>query len=139
MKRVHCSSVERDDLNALLQHPLQPKSFSHRYLAGAGISPLLQKQLEELSKRNVNSNSSNDDNKGSRFVIIGQDRVEPLQALQYSGQEICVIMDKQREKRRLAENWRRKKHEEKKIKLLSSFYCTQEQKKKDTRSAKERD
>lgn len=121
----------QQDLNELLQHPLQPKTFSRRYLAGAGISPLLQKQLEELSKRNVNRNSSNDDNKGSRFVIIGQDRVEPLQALQDSGQEICVNMDKQREKRRLAENWRRKKHEEKK--------STREQKRKDRRSAKERD
>ncbi|KAI4991513.1 hypothetical protein ZWY2020_039899 [Hordeum vulgare] len=44
---------------------------------------------------------------------------------------ICVNMDKQREKRRLTENWRRKKHEEKK--------GTQEQKRKDRRSAKERD
>uniref|UniRef100_A0A453CET1 RNA helicase n=1 Tax=Aegilops tauschii subsp. strangulata TaxID=200361 RepID=A0A453CET1_AEGTS len=121
----------QQDLNELLQHPLQPKTFSRRYLAGAGISPLLQKQLEELSKRHVNSNSSNDNNKGSRFVMIGQDRVEPLKALQDSGQEICVNMDKQREKRRLAENWRRKKHEEKK--------STREQKRKDRRSAKERD
>ncbi|XP_044952182.1 DEAD-box ATP-dependent RNA helicase 13-like [Hordeum vulgare subsp. vulgare] len=129
--RVNIFFFESQDLNALLQHPLQPKTFSRPYLAGAGISPLLQKQLEELSKRNVNSNSSNDDNKGSRFVIIGHDRVEPLQALQDSGQEICVNMDKQREKRRLAKNWRRKKHEEKK--------STQEQKRKDRRSAKERD
>ncbi|KAM0838819.1 hypothetical protein ACQ4PT_060727 [Festuca glaucescens] len=102
-----------------------------RYLAGAGISPLLQKQLEDLAKRNVNGNTSNNKNKGSRFVIIGQDRVEPLQALQDSGQEICVNMDKQREKRRVAENWRRKKHEEKK--------STREQKRNDRRQAKERD
>uniref|UniRef100_A0ACD5V509 Uncharacterized protein n=1 Tax=Avena sativa TaxID=4498 RepID=A0ACD5V509_AVESA len=108
----------QQDLKELLQHPLQPKTFSRRYLAGAGISPLLQKQLEDLAKRNVNGNSSNNENKGSRFVIIGQDRVEPLQALQDSGQEICVNMDKQKEKRRLAENWRRKKHEEKKTDLL---------------------
>jgi hypothetical protein len=133
----------------------------------AGISPLLQKQLEDLAKRNVNGNTSNNENKGSQFVI-GQDRVEPLQALQDSGQEvsfsidiyvthnqnqvsklcvvhisvafvciffcpfsylllilccqICVNMDKQREKRRLAENWRRKKHEEKKSNFLSSFF-----------------
>uniref|UniRef100_A0ACD5USA2 Uncharacterized protein n=1 Tax=Avena sativa TaxID=4498 RepID=A0ACD5USA2_AVESA len=121
----------QQDLNELLQHPLQPKTFSRRYLAGAGISPLLQKQLEDLAKRNVNGNSGNNKNKGSRFVIIGQDRVEPLQALQDSGQEICVNMDKQKEKRRLAENWRRKKHEEKK--------STREQKRKDRRQAKERD
>ncbi|KAM0923285.1 hypothetical protein ACQ4PT_005603 [Festuca glaucescens] len=56
-------------------------------LQQAGISPLLQKQLEDLAKRNVNGNTSNNENKGSRFVIIGQDRVEPLQALQDSGQE----------------------------------------------------
>nr|XP_051215578.1 DEAD-box ATP-dependent RNA helicase 13-like isoform X26 [Lolium perenne] len=92
----------QQDLNELLQHPLQPKTFSRRYLAGAGISPLLQKQLEDLARRNVNGNTSNNENKGSQFVI-GQDRVEPLQALQDSGQEICVNMDKQREKRRLAE------------------------------------
>jgi ATP-dependent RNA helicase DDX24/MAK5 len=138
--------------------------FNHQFIQ-AGISPLLQKQLEVLAKRNVNvSSSDNNENKGSRFVIIGQDRVEPLQALQDSGQEvifsvdiyvittrimfefvcvvrmlvaivissyahlllilccqICVNMDKQREKRRLAENWRRKKHEEKKSIFLSSF------------------
>ncbi|KQJ83516.1 DEAD-box ATP-dependent RNA helicase 13 [Brachypodium distachyon] len=121
----------QQDLNELLQRPLQPKTFSRRYLAGAGVSPLLQKQLEELSKRDVNGNSSKNENKGSQFVIIGQDRMEPLQALQNSGQEICVNMDKQREKRRLAENWKRKKHEEKK--------STREQKRKDRRKAKERD
>ncbi|TVU20238.1 hypothetical protein EJB05_36438, partial [Eragrostis curvula] len=120
----------QQDLNDLLQRPLQPKTFSRRYLAGAGISPLLQKQLEELSKRNINNNSSKTGNKG-RFVVIGQDRVEPLQALQNSGQEVCVNMDKQREKRRLSENWKRKKHAEKKR--------TREQKRKEKRKAKERD
>jgi ATP-dependent RNA helicase DDX24/MAK5 len=57
----------------------------------AGISPLLQKQLEELSKRNINDSSSKNKNKGSQFVVIGQDRVEPLQALQNSGQKVCSI------------------------------------------------
>jgi hypothetical protein len=55
----------------------------------AGVSPLLQKQLEELAKRNASNNSSKSKNKGSGFVVIGQDRVEPLQALQNSGQEVC--------------------------------------------------
>lgn len=64
--------------------------LNHQFIQ-AGISPLLQKQLEELSKRNVNSNSSNDNNKGSRFVMIGQDRVEPLKALQDSGQEVRFL------------------------------------------------
>ncbi|XP_062226137.1 DEAD-box ATP-dependent RNA helicase 13 [Phragmites australis] len=127
---AHLQKLQQD-LNDLLQRPLQPKTFSRRYLAGAGVSPLLQKQLEELSKRNVNSNSSKNENKGSRFIAIGQDCVEPLQALQSSGQEVCVNIDKQREKRRLAENWRRKKHDEKKR--------TREQKRKVKRKAKGRD
>uniref|UniRef100_A0A0E0PBG6 RNA helicase n=1 Tax=Oryza rufipogon TaxID=4529 RepID=A0A0E0PBG6_ORYRU len=121
----------QQDLSELLQRPLQPKTFSRRYLAGAGVSPLLQKQLEELSKRNVKGSASVNANKGSRFVVIGQDQIEPLQALQNSGQEVCVSIDKQREKRRLAENWRRKKQKEKK--------STREQKRKEKRIAKERD
>jgi hypothetical protein len=67
--------------------------FNHQFIQ-AGISPLLQKQLEVLAKRNVNvSSSDNNENKGSRFVIIGQDRVEPLQALQDSGQEVIFSVD----------------------------------------------
>ena len=66
--------------------------FNHQFIQ-AGISPLLQKQLEDLAKRNVNGNSSNNENKGSRFVIIGQDHVEPLQALQDSGQEVSFSND----------------------------------------------
>uniref|UniRef100_A0A0D9W720 RNA helicase n=1 Tax=Leersia perrieri TaxID=77586 RepID=A0A0D9W720_9ORYZ len=127
---AHLQKLQQD-LSELLQRPLQPKTFSRRYLAGAGISPLLQKQLEELSKRNVKGSASGNANKGSRFVVIGQDQIEPLQALQNSGQEVCVNIDKQREKRRLAENWRRKKQKEKKN--------TREQKRKEKRRAKERD
>ncbi|XP_039774807.1 DEAD-box ATP-dependent RNA helicase 13-like isoform X2 [Panicum virgatum] len=97
-------------------------------LQQAGISPLLQKQLEELTKRNVSNKSSKSENKGPRLVVIGQDRVEPLQALQNSGQEVCVNLDKQKEKQRLAQNWKRKKHEEKKR--------TREQKRKEKRKAK---
>ncbi|KAG0526596.1 hypothetical protein BDA96_06G158700 [Sorghum bicolor] len=121
---AHLQKLQQE-LSDLLQRPLQPKTFSRRYLAGAGVSPLLQKQLEELAKRKASNNSC----KGSGFVVIGQDRVDPLQALQNSGQEVCVNIDKQREKRRVAENWRRKKYEEKKR--------TREQKRKDKRKAKE--
>ena len=64
--------------------------INHQFIQ-AGISPLLQKQLEDLAKRNVNGNSSNNENKGS--VIIGQDRVEPLQALQDSGQEVSFSIE----------------------------------------------
>ncbi|OEL27591.1 DEAD-box ATP-dependent RNA helicase 13 [Dichanthelium oligosanthes] len=155
---AHLQKLQQE-LSDLLQRPLQPKTFSRRYLAGAGISPLLQKQLEELAKRNVSNKSNNSnktENKWSRFVVIGQDRVEPLQALQNSGQEVCVNLEKQREKRRVAQNWKRKKHEEKKRNLTSFLFgntflfiyimlgntfvwvtCTREQKRKERRKAKE--
>ncbi|CAN6249324.1 unnamed protein product [Urochloa humidicola] len=125
---AHLQKLQQE-LSNILQRPLHPKTFSRRYLAGAGISPLLQKQLEELAKRNVTNSSSNTENRGSRFVVIGQDRVEPLQALQNSGQEVCVNLDKQKEKQRLAQNWKRKKNEEKKR--------TREQKRNEKRGAKE--
>jgi hypothetical protein len=35
--------------------------------------------------------------------------------------QVCVNIDKEREKRRVSENWRRKKHEEKKRTILCSF------------------
>ncbi|XP_040379589.1 DEAD-box ATP-dependent RNA helicase 13 [Oryza brachyantha] len=127
---AHLQKLQQN-LSELLQRPLQPKTFSRRYLAGAGVSPLLQKQLEELSKRNIKGSAGVNANKGSRFVVIGQDQIEPLQALQNSGQQVCVNIDKQREKRRLAENWRRKKQKEKK--------STREQKRKEKRKAKERE
>ncbi|KAI9105086.1 hypothetical protein K1719_022802 [Acacia pycnantha] len=39
------------ELNALLSRPLQSKQFSHRYLAGAGVTPLMQEQFQQLVKK----------------------------------------------------------------------------------------
>ncbi|CAN1144784.1 DEAD-box ATP-dependent RNA helicase 13 [Linum perenne] len=108
----------QQELNALLSRPLQPKSFSHRYLAGAGISLVLQKQIEELGRQNMMRSSGTGDNKRRKMVVIGQDCVEPLQALRSGGQEASVRMDTKEvgEKRRSIENLRRKRKEEKKRK-----------------------
>ncbi|KAJ7955505.1 DEAD-box ATP-dependent RNA helicase [Quillaja saponaria] len=52
-KQMKVSSMQlrklQQELNSLLSRPLQSKTFSHRYLAGAGISPLLQHQFEEIA------------------------------------------------------------------------------------------
>ncbi|KAJ6815692.1 DEAD-box ATP-dependent RNA helicase 13 [Iris pallida] len=118
----------QQDLNDLLRRPLQPRTFSHRFLAGAGISPLVQKQLEQLSKRKT---SDKDYSKERRtgLMVIGQDCIEPLQALRTSGHEVCVNLDKARETRRVAENLKRKRREEKKR--------TREQLRKEKKRAKE--
>ncbi|KAK6929694.1 DEAD/DEAH box helicase domain [Dillenia turbinata] len=45
---VHLTKLQ-EELNKLLASPLQPKTFSRRYFTGAGVSPLLQHQFEELA------------------------------------------------------------------------------------------
>jgi ATP-dependent RNA helicase DDX24/MAK5 len=55
------------------------------------ISASLQKQIEKLSKRNINDNSIKNKSKESQFIVTGQDHVEPLQALQNSGQKVCQL------------------------------------------------
>lgn len=52
----------------------------------AGVSPLLQQQLEQLSK--MNTVDAKNSSKRAGFVVIGQDFVEPLQALRSSGHEV---------------------------------------------------
>ncbi|KAF3685867.1 DEAD-box ATP-dependent RNA helicase 13 [Capsicum annuum] len=86
----------QEELKSLLSRPLQPKTFSKRYLAGAGVSPLLQNQLEELA-RQKNPNDSGDVNR-KKLIVIGQDCVEPLQALRSAGPEACVNSDENRRK-----------------------------------------
>ncbi|KAI3794984.1 hypothetical protein L1987_37626 [Smallanthus sonchifolius] len=97
----------QQELNSLLSRPLQPKTFSSRYLAGDGISPLLQQQFEELARQKL-------DNKKKKMVVIGQDCVEPLQALRSSGQEVSMDTKGAAEKRRNLDNLRRKRKEDKK-------------------------
>nr|TKS12780.1 DEAD-box ATP-dependent RNA helicase 13 isoform X2 [Populus alba] len=115
-KRVTSMQLKnlQQELNTLLSRPLQPKSFSHRYLAGAGISPLLQHQFEELTRQKLDQGVNLGDNKRRKLVVIGQDCVEPLQALRSSGQEVRMDVKETAEKRRDLENLRRKRKGEKK-------------------------
>jgi mRNA-degrading endonuclease RelE of RelBE toxin-antitoxin system len=55
------------------------------------ISPSLQKQIEKLSKRNINDNSIKNKIEESQFIVIGQDHVKPLQVLQNFGQKVCQL------------------------------------------------
>ena len=51
----------------------------------AGVSPLLQNQLEELAKQKHNEGLGLSK---KNLVVIGQDCVEPLQALRRAGPEV---------------------------------------------------
>ncbi|KAJ6890361.1 hypothetical protein NC651_023999 [Populus alba x Populus x berolinensis] len=120
-KRVTSMQLKnlQQELNTLLSRPLQPKSFSHRYLAGAGISPLLQHQFEELTRQKLDQGVNLGDNKRRKLVVIGQDCVEPLQALRSSGQEVRMDVKETAEKRRDLENLRRKERERRNVYVIS--------------------
>ncbi|GMH28395.1 hypothetical protein Nepgr_030238 [Nepenthes gracilis] len=105
---IHLKKLQQE-LNKLMARPLQPKSFSHRYLAGAGISPLMQFQLEELVRQQKPCSDTK-----RKLVVIGQDCMEPLQALRKAGSKVTMDVKELAEKQRNLENLRRKRKEEKK-------------------------
>lgn len=104
--------MKLQELKILLSRPLQPKTFSKRYLAGAGVSPLLQHQLEELAKQKNPNNSG--DVKTKKLMVIGQDCVEPLQALRSAGPQANFNLKGIAEKRKDVNELRRKRKETKK-------------------------
>lgn len=69
------------ELDQLLSRPLQPKSLSHRFVAAAGMSTLLQRQLQEFTKQTTTDRRMSNENKKQRFLVIGQEATEPLLAL----------------------------------------------------------
>lgn len=113
-------SFKLQELNMLLSRPLQPRTFSRRYLAGvtimiahfdynlffsptsqvqsipfclfqAGVSPLLQHQFEELARQKLDDCWGSGENKRRKLVVIGQNCVEPLQALRSGGHEVACL------------------------------------------------
>ncbi|KAL2506497.1 DEAD-box ATP-dependent RNA helicase 13 [Abeliophyllum distichum] len=104
----------QQELNTLLSRPLQPKTFSKRFLAGAGVSPLVQHQFEELAKRKLGEASNFGENKKRKLVVIGQDCVEPLQALRSANKEPRLDLKEIAEKRKNVDGLRRKRKEMKK-------------------------
>ncbi|CAN6576897.1 unnamed protein product [Malus baccata var. baccata] len=114
-KKASSASLKKlqQELKMLLSRPLQPKSFSHRYLTGAGVSPFLLHQFEELAKQKFGDGSDSGDKKRSKLVVIGQDCVEPLQALRSAGHEVHIDGKEVAQKRRNMVTLRRKRKEEK--------------------------
>ncbi|XP_059632279.1 DEAD-box ATP-dependent RNA helicase 13 [Cornus florida] len=108
---IHLKNLQQE-LNMLLSRPLQPKTFSRRFLAGAGVSPPLQHQFEELA-RQERGDFGNSGDKRRNLLVIGQDCVEPLQALRSAGHEVSMNLKGIAEKRRNTDNLRRKRKEEK--------------------------
>ncbi|WJX76256.1 RNA helicase [Trifolium repens] len=100
------------ELSMLISRPLQSKTFSHRYLAGAGVTPLLQEQLQQLARQKPSDRQSAVFGKKGKLVVIGQDCVDALHALRSAGEEVRMdIKDSTRQKNTV--NSKRKRKEEK--------------------------
>ncbi|XP_015887722.3 DEAD-box ATP-dependent RNA helicase 13 [Ziziphus jujuba] len=115
-KKVISANLKKlqQELKTLLSHPLQPQTFSRRYLAGAGVSPLVQHQFEELAKQKLGDTINSGENKRRKLVVIGQDCVEPLQALRSAGQQVHMDVKEMAEKRRNMVKLKKKRKAEKK-------------------------
>lgn len=69
-------------------------SFSFSFFFGrfqAGVSPLLQHQFEQLARQKLGGSGDSGENKRRKLLVIGQDCVEPLQALRSAGHEVVSI------------------------------------------------
>ncbi|KAL7145088.1 hypothetical protein ABFS83_07G055800 [Erythranthe nasuta] len=117
----------QQELNTLLSKPLQPRTFSKRFLTGAGMSPLLQHQFKELARQKVDQGP----NKKGRMVVIGQDCMEPLQALRGATKEERLDLKEIAEKHKISDTLKRKRKEMKKR--------SHEQRRKQRKKLKQRD
>ncbi|XP_047946951.1 DEAD-box ATP-dependent RNA helicase 13 [Salvia hispanica] len=104
----------QQELNTLLSRPLQPRTFSKRFVTGSGVSSLLQHQFEEIAKRKPEDANDLGPNKRRRLVVIGQNCVEPLQALRSASNEPHLDLKAIAEKQRNSNDLRRKRKEMKK-------------------------
>ncbi|KAF6144395.1 hypothetical protein GIB67_024622, partial [Kingdonia uniflora] len=96
-------------LKLLLSRPLQPKTFSHRFLAGSGVSQSLQHQFKELARQK--SGGTDSGLSKAKLIVIGQECIEPLQALRNAGCKIRVDAKETKEMRNNRVDLRRKKKE----------------------------
>ncbi|QCE02784.1 ATP-dependent RNA helicase DDX24/MA [Vigna unguiculata] len=104
----------QEELNMLISRPLQSKSFSHRYLAGSGVTPLMQEQLQQLARQKLSDHQGSTLGKKGKLVVIGQDCMDALQALRSAGEEVRMDIKDLAGKQRNVENLKRKRKEEKK-------------------------
>ncbi|KAJ8426860.1 hypothetical protein Cgig2_008655 [Carnegiea gigantea] len=83
------SDSEEERVNKCKQR--KAVSMSLKKLKEAGVSPVLQHQLEQLAQQKLGSDKNNGASK-RKFVVIGQDCVEPLQALRKAGPEVISYL-----------------------------------------------
>jgi hypothetical protein len=58
----------------------------------AGVTPLLQEQLQQLARQKPSDRQSAVFGKKGKLVVIGQDCVDALHALRSAGEEVCICL-----------------------------------------------
>ncbi|CAK8542108.1 unnamed protein product [Lathyrus sativus] len=101
------------ELSMLISRPLQSKTFSHRYLAGAGVTPLMQEQLQQLARQKLSDRQGAVFGKKGKLVVIGQDCVDTLHALRSAGEEVRMDIKDSTGRQRNTVSSKRKRKEEK--------------------------
>ncbi|XP_010487554.1 PREDICTED: DEAD-box ATP-dependent RNA helicase 13-like [Camelina sativa] len=103
----------QEELSSLLSRPMQPKKFSGRYFAGAGVLTLMQHQFAEITKQKQLQMQTGGGKKKRKLVVINQNCIEPLEALRAGGNEMLNMKGQSAEKRRDIASLRKKRKEEK--------------------------
>ncbi|KAG6557418.1 hypothetical protein Mapa_000687 [Marchantia paleacea] len=83
------------ELDDLLSQPVKPKAFSNRYITGAGMTPFVTKQLQEYALTMSKSGSGAKGAAGkatnkSKLVVIGQERMDPLEVMRLAAAQPTV-------------------------------------------------
>ncbi|CAM8918168.1 unnamed protein product [Rhodiola kirilowii] len=103
----------QQELAMLISRPLKPATLRPSYIAAAGVSPLLQDQFEELSKKEPGDSYHPGDSKEGHSLVIGKDCVDAVQALRSSGHEVNMGVKDNAQKRKGVVELRRKRKAEK--------------------------
>ncbi|KAH1240989.1 DEAD-box ATP-dependent RNA helicase 13 [Glycine max] len=93
---------------------MKASSRQLKKLQEAGVTPLMQEQLQQLARQKLSDHQGSGLGKKGKLVVIGQDCVDALQALRSAGEEVRMDAKDLAGKQRNMQNLKRKRKEEKK-------------------------
>ncbi|KAG5041982.1 hypothetical protein JHK87_005897 [Glycine soja] len=103
---------EEEQVNKHKQMKISSRQL--KKLQEAGVTPLMQEQLQQLARQKLSDHQGSGHGKKGKLVVIGQDCVDALQALRSAGEEVRMDVKDLAGKQRNMQNLKRKRKEEKK-------------------------
>ncbi|KAH1256144.1 DEAD-box ATP-dependent RNA helicase 13 [Glycine max] len=104
---------EEEQVNKHKQMKISSRQL--KKLQEAGVTPLMQEQLQQLARQKLSDHQGSGLGKKGKLVVIGQDCVDALQALRSAGEEVRMDVKDLAGKQRNMQNLKRKRKEEKKL------------------------